>query len=144
MSACSSVFQIMTTEAWYMIATQAQRATNIFQMPSDMASPESFIYFVIVIFIQALFMGNLFIGVVVTTFSAEKEKITNNTFLTTKEYEYLDICTRCYQMAPIKVFTQKQLLRKICYTIIETKLFKSFILVCIAANTILLGCTWFG
>ena len=41
-------------------------------------------------------MGNLFIGVVVTTFSAEKEKLTHNTYLTAKEYEYLDICTRCY------------------------------------------------
>ena len=61
-----------------------------------MASPGSFLYFVGVIFIQALFMGNLFIGVVVTTFSAEKEKITNNTLLTPKEYEYLDICTRGY------------------------------------------------
>lgn len=50
-NACISVFQIMTTEAWYMIATQAQRATNIYQMPSEMASPESFLYFVGVIFI---------------------------------------------------------------------------------------------
>lgn len=41
-------------------------------------------------------MGNLFIGVVVTTFCAEKEKITNNAFLTPKEYEYLTICTKCY------------------------------------------------
>lgn len=52
-------------------------------------------------------MGNLFIGVVVTTFIAEKEKITNNTYLTTKEYEYLDICSRCFLIKPLKVFTHK-------------------------------------
>lgn len=72
-----------------------------------MASPASFVYFVVVILIQALFMGNLFIGVVVTTFIAEKEKITNNTYLTTKEYEYLDICSRCFLIKPLKVFTHK-------------------------------------
>jgi hypothetical protein len=89
-------------------------------------------------------MGNLFIGVVVTTFSAEKEKLTNNTYLTTKEYEYLDICTRCYQLTPVKVFTQKQLIRKVCFIIIDSDYFKNFILMCIAANTVLLGCTWYG
>jgi hypothetical protein len=113
-------------------------------MPNTMASPASFAYFVGVIFIQALFMGNLFIGVVVTTFSAEKEKLTNNTYLTTKEYEYLDICTRCYLLTPVKVFTQKQWIRRICYTVTNSKYFKNFILGCIAANTILLGCIWYG
>lgn len=43
-----------------------------------MASPASFIYFVAVIFVQALFMTNLFIGAVIATFGAEKEKLTNN------------------------------------------------------------------
>ena len=89
-------------------------------------------------------MGNLFIGVVVTTFSAEKEKITNNTYLTAKEYEYLDICTRCFLLKPLKVFTQQQKLRKLCNIITDSKYFKNFVLACIAANTLLLGCTWYG
>ena len=72
-----------------------------------MASPATFIYFVIVIFVQALFMTNLFIGAVIATFGSEKEKLTHNSELTVLEYEYLDICTRCFQLKPIKVFSQK-------------------------------------
>jgi hypothetical protein len=88
-----------------------------------MASRASFIYFVIVIFIQSLFMGNLFIGVVISTFSAEKEKFTHNALLTNLEYEYLDICTKCFLLKPRKVFNQKQLFRKLCFRISDSKLF---------------------
>jgi len=71
-----------------------------------MASPATFIYFVVVIFIQALFMTNLFIGAVIATFGAEKEKITHNSELTILEYEYLDVCIRCFLLKPVKVFNQ--------------------------------------
>lgn len=36
------------------------------------------------------------------------------------------------------------MIRKVCYTIIDSRIFKDFILICIAANTVLLGCTWYG
>jgi len=49
-------------------------------------------------------MGNLFIGAVITTFGAEKEKLTNNAHLTILEYEYLDICIKCFLLKPVKVF----------------------------------------
>jgi len=41
-------------------------------------------------------MGNLFIGTVVNCFGRQKEKITNNSLLTVKEYQYLDLLTKCY------------------------------------------------
>lgn len=75
-------------------------------MPSPMASPASFIYFVAVIFLQALFMFNLFIGVVVNTFNKEKEKISHNAYLTSLEFEYIETCIKCLKIKPLKVFRQ--------------------------------------
>jgi len=44
-----------------------------------MASPITILYFIIVLVLQALFMVNLFVGVVISTYEKEREKLTSNT-----------------------------------------------------------------
>jgi len=63
------------------------------------------IYFVIVILIQAVFMFNLFVQVVISIFNLEKEKLSHSTYLTTLEFEYIDTCIKCYKISPRKLFT---------------------------------------
>ena len=109
-----------------------------------MASPITILYFITVIVLQSLFMVNLFVGVVIATYEKEKEKLTNNTYLTTLESEYIDSCIKCYKIDPQKVFKSSNIFRQICYAITEHRLFKAFMFVCILANTIMLGCTWYG
>jgi hypothetical protein len=50
-----------------------------------MSSPITIVYFVIVLLLQSLFMVNLFVGVVIATYEKEKEKLSNNTYLTILE-----------------------------------------------------------
>jgi hypothetical protein len=50
-----------------------------------MSSPITMIYFVIVLLFQSLFMVNLFVGVVIETYEKEKEKLSNNNYLTILE-----------------------------------------------------------
>lgn len=52
-------------------------------------------------------MFNLFIGVVVNTFNKEKEKISQNAYLTSLEFEYIETCIKCLKIKPLKVFRQQ-------------------------------------
>lgn len=65
-----------------------------------MNHPEYIIYFVTSIFVSAWFILNMFVGVVISTFNIEKEKLSHNTHLTKLESEYIDICLLCYKAKP--------------------------------------------
>lgn len=89
-------------------------------------------------------MTNLFIGVVISIFNKESRKSAQSGLLTNLEYEYIDTSIKCLKLKPLKSFQQKRLIRKICYHITESEVFKAFIIFCIFANTITLACTWYG
>jgi translation initiation factor 2 beta subunit (eIF-2beta)/eIF-5 len=54
--------------------------------------------------VQAVFIFNIFIGAVISTFDNEKEKISHNTQLTELEREYIETCIKCYKISPKKQF----------------------------------------
>jgi hypothetical protein len=54
-------------------------------MPEVNSHPEAILYFVVSIFVSSLFILNMFVGVVISTFNIEKEKLSNNTHLTKLE-----------------------------------------------------------
>ena len=108
-----------------------------------MASRYTFVYFVFVLMIQAVFVASLLIGVVISIFNKEHQKISQSSYLTNLEYEYIDTCIQCLNLKPLKAFTQKAIVRKFCYFITDSKIFKNFVHFCILANTVTLACTWY-
>jgi hypothetical protein len=79
-------FAIMCTEGWLSIYQTALNSPNShYKMPEVNNHPEAILYFVISIVVSSLFILNMFVGVVISTFNIEKEKLSHNTHLTKLE-----------------------------------------------------------
>ena len=73
-------------------------------MPVPNNNPFCLAYFVLELLLGSLFILNMFIEVVISTFNREKEKISFNTKLTKLESEYIETCIACYQKKPLKIY----------------------------------------
>ena len=73
---------IITTEGWTEIMWDGVDATKPNLVPETNANLTSTVFFIIAMIIGALFLLNLFVGVVINNFNIEKEKIYKNYLLT--------------------------------------------------------------
>jgi hypothetical protein len=90
------------------------------------------------------FFLNLFIGVVVTNFNTEKDKIGGNDLLTEKQREWIDLKLLVLRSAPIKkIMPPKNKFRLAFFKIQSSPHFNRFIFFCILINTILLMLKWY-
>ena len=64
----------------------------------------STLFFIVFIICGALFILNLFVGVVIGNFGTEKEKLVRNNLLTELQMEYCDSMSKCYQAKPVHVY----------------------------------------
>jgi hypothetical protein len=69
-------------------------------MPVSEAQPLTIVYMAGSIAISGLFFLNMFVGVVISTFKREKEKLSHSTLLTPLERDYLEACTLAYKCQP--------------------------------------------
>ena len=77
-----TMFTMMTTEGWIAVMWLAIDATEIHKVPQRNHQPIYIIFFIAFLVFGSLFILNLFVGVVLSTFSAEKDKLSNNNLLT--------------------------------------------------------------
>lgn len=77
-----TIFSMSQTFSWANVMYKAMAATKIDYMPKQYSNPYYSLYFVIFIVIGAFFITNLFVGVVISTYNREKEKIGHNFLLT--------------------------------------------------------------
>ena len=66
-------------------------------MPTPEAQPYTIIYMAGTIAISGLFFLNMFVGVVISTFKREKEKLSHSNLLTDLERDYLEACALLYK-----------------------------------------------
>lgn len=92
----------------------------------------------------ALFIVNLFVGVVISNFNLEKEKIMRDNLLTPLQMEFCDTMVKCYKVKAGGVYVSKGNKCKdaLYYTAISKK-FENFIFGCICFNTICMAATWY-
>ena len=90
-------FIAITTEGWVGIMWNAVDSSEQFAMPIKNNNPASAFFFIFYLVVGALFIFNLFVGVVISTFSEEKEKLVRNNLLTPLQMEYCDTMTKCFQ-----------------------------------------------
>ena len=65
-------------------------------MPTRNNEPLYIFFCSLFLFFGSLFILNLFVGVVITTFNAEKDEVSNNNMLTKLQIEYLEVLKNCY------------------------------------------------
>lgn len=87
---------------------------------------------------------NLFIGVVVTNFNTEKDKIGGNDLLTEKQREWIDLKLLVLRSAPIKkIMPPENPFRLFFFKIQKSTSFNNFIFVSIVLNTLVLMLKWY-
>jgi hypothetical protein len=103
------------------------------------------LFFIAYIVVCSFFILNLFVGVVITTYNREKEKLGKNFLLTESQKKWLDIKLLIIEAKP-KFYLKKpkNKIRIYFYAIVQHRMFERFILVCIFLNTIVLCNKWYG
>lgn len=115
-----------------------------YAMPIAASSPWSIIYFIGCLFVSALFILNMFVGVVISTFNIEKEKLNHNTHLTKLESEYIDTCVLCYQSKPVAAFQKSgNWIKDKMRLLVLHKAFDIVIFISILINSIILMLSWY-
>ena len=145
-NAIKTQFIIMCREGWLSIYFQALNLpSSHYQMPQPQSAPISIIYFMGSICVSSLFILNMFVGIVISTFQQEKEKVSHHSHLTKKESEYIDTCTLCYKTKPIlnRRLGEAVGLKDKTYHIVVSKKFEVFIFVCIVINSVILMLHWY-
>jgi hypothetical protein len=91
------------------------------------------------------FFLNLFIGVVVTTFNNEHDKIGGNDLLTEKQREWIELKLLILRSAPMRRIKppEESRFRMFFYKIQNNSKFDAFIYICIVLNTLALMLKWY-
>jgi hypothetical protein len=76
-------------------------------MPKKNNSVLQVLFFLIYVVAGALFILNLFVGVVISNFNIEKEKIQRDNLLTPTQMEFCDTMIKCYKTQPTAVYVSK-------------------------------------
>lgn len=99
------------------------------------------VFFMIV---GSFFLLNLFVGVVISTFDTEQDKLGGNNLLSPKQREWIDIRLQVLRSTPIPKHTvPTNKVRFIFFKIAQHPFFEIFILSTILANTVVLAIKWY-
>ena len=99
----------------------------------------------IFVIVFVFFLLNLFVGVVVSTFNTEKERVGKNFLLTSTQKEWLLMKVMLLNTKPVikKMLVTTNLVRKFCFKIVIHPLFEWIILAIILMNTVVLTLDWY-
>jgi hypothetical protein len=140
-----TIFHMSTTAGWAEVMYNGMNSRGIDLQPERLYRPLIGFYFVIVIFICAFFIANMFIGVVISTFNKEKENLGKEYLLTNVQKEWIKTKILVLRSSPMVIFSSpKQWIRKPFFKIASSKYFDKFIYTCILLNTALMTLKWYG
>ena len=91
-----------TTVGWVNVMYQGLAVTEINYLPVEKSNPYMAIFFIGFIIVGSFFILNLFVGIVISTFNREKEKLGNNFLLTDKQKKWLDLKLMMFKAKPIR------------------------------------------
>jgi hypothetical protein len=107
-------------------------------------APYMVIVFIILIIIISMLFLNLFVGVVIETFNAEKELLSFNQLLKAPQKSWISVQIMTYSVKPaLRTIKTGSKVRDFCVDITSHKAFDGFIMGCIIGNTIVLAIKWY-
>lgn len=119
-------------------------STQLDYVAQDYRSPFWSFFFILFMIIGFFFFLNLFVGVVVSNFQTEKDKIGGNDLLTEQQREWIDLKLLVLRSAPIrKIQPPNDRFRLWFFTIESHPQFENTIFIMIALNTLLLMLKWY-
>jgi len=103
------------------------------------------VFFIVYILVCSFFILNLFVGVVITTYNREKEKLGKNFLLTDQQKKWLDTKLLIIEAKP-KVYLRKPRAkwRLMFYRIVSHRYFDNLIMGFIVLNALVLCNKWYG
>ena len=95
--------------------------------------------------VGSLFILNMFVGIVINVFNAEKETLQLNHLLTQTQLDWCEVMISCYNQHPLVKFSSSgNMVKDFCHNFATYWLFDHFIFLCIVLNTICMALTWYG
>lgn len=132
-------FQMATTSNWADVMFASINTSRVDFAPVKDNNIGWIPFFVLFIVFGAFFMLNLFVGVVISTFNREKDKIGGNHLLTESQKQWIDTKLIALKAQPIKVVKEpSNAFRKFCFNLQQSKWVDRLIFVCILLNTLVL------
>jgi len=101
-------------------------------------------FFIFFIIVGSFFFLNLFVGVVISTFHSEHDKIGGNNLLTEKQKEWIDLRLLVLRSEPLrKLKKPKSRCRAFFFRIVDSVIYQRIIFFCIIGNTFVLFLKWY-
>lgn len=133
-----------TCEGWIDMMLRSLNATGIDQEPVKFAGLYWALFFICFMILGNFLILNLFVGVVVSTFNREKEKLGKNFLLTPNQKKWLEQKKLCMGINPLVVVDEhKSEFRQFFLNVVQHSKFDVFILTCIIVNTFVLCIVWY-
>ncbi len=135
-----TLFEMSGLEMWPDVMYHGMDAYKEDEAPRRDASAGTAIFFILWIFVGALFINNLVVGVVIDNFNQIKDQENGSAFLTSEQKDWVDTITRSSQIKPQKThrpgFTGVRLK---LWELIRSNAFEVFILVVIMLNVAMMA-----
>eukprot|EP00347_Sterkiella_histriomuscorum_P013361 403365010 len=139
-----TMFQMSSTSGWSTVMYSGIAATEIDYVMVNKNNVYWVLFFIFFIIVGGFFLLNLFVGVVISTFNREKDKIGGNNLLTDNQKEWIDTRLLVINSKPQKKLQIPQsYIRKLCFKIQNHRSFDVFIFICILLNTLILTLKWY-
>jgi hypothetical protein len=139
-----TLFNVMTTEGWIGVMWDAVDASAIDKVPVVNSSYIQVGFFILFMIFGSLFILNMFVGIVINVFNAEKETLQMNHKLNEMQSDWCEVLIMCYKSQPLVKFSSTgSMFRDKCHEIATYWLFEHFIFGCIVTNTLCLALTWY-
>jgi hypothetical protein len=143
-NAMVTLFVMSTTAGWQDVLVNSITSTDIDYVGQDYRDPFWTVFFILFMVIGFFFFLNLFIGVVVTTFNSEVDRLGGNNLLTEKQRYWIDLKLLILRAAPIKKMTpMENRVSKACFKIVSHRYFEKFIQISIIINSACLLLKWY-
>lgn len=124
---------------WSDAMYKALATRGIDLVPQQYATPAISIYFIVFMIVGNFFITNLFVGVVISTYNRENEKLGNHFLLTDSQKKWLQTKMLVIQAKPLLYMKlPKQRWRLKFYEISKSKKLENLIIICVVINTFVL------
>jgi len=135
-----------TGAGWSEMMLRCATATDVDMMPGSRQDPSLFWIFFFIFFtiVGSFFFLNLFVGVVISTFNSEQDKIGGNNLLTEEQKEWIELKLLVLRSTPqIKPKKLPNKYRSFFYKIQGSSAFDKLVLVFILLNSLILTIHWY-
>ena len=145
-AAVSALFQITTTEGWLEVMYASIDSHGLHMQPHRDASPGWVLFYIMFVFVGAMFVMNLFVGVIIDNFNRMKDELGGVSALMTEEQiawsKMHEIVQKLQPMR--KVVVPRQPVRAVAFRFSMHPYFDFGIMGCIIVNTVVMMMTFFG